>query len=267
MTSLYGSTAMPREVFGEGELLRVFYSTMQELAPAAWELNQAFLDMWDDDAFENSWVLPDNFHVNVKIMNQVRDTVHFMNQPFDVFYKVNSPVKRGRSLCANVTHSVDGMIVRELTRRCSYDPVRIANLKKWFAPNAKIDLSEKASPEDDNLVTTLWNRYKETGYLSARILDHLHAYHIIQVKPVVIRELLDSLPDKPFKVVSIHDCFRCLPHYGNDLRRQYNLQLQLIAKSNLLGNLISQIIGSSVNIGKLDPTLWKDIGESNYALS
>lgn len=100
MTSLYGSTAMPRQVFGEGELLRTFYDTMHRLAPGAWELNEAFLTMWDDNATENSWVLPDNFHANIKVMDQVRDTVHFLNQPFDVFYKVNKPVRQGRSLGA-----------------------------------------------------------------------------------------------------------------------------------------------------------------------
>ena len=63
------------------------------------------------------------------------------------------------------------------------------------------------------------------------------------------------------------DCFRCLPTYGNDLRYQYNLQLQLIAQSNLLGNLISQIIGKPVRIGKLDPDLHLEIIEANYSLS
>lgn len=140
-------------------------------------------------------------------------------------------------------------------------------LKTWFTEGVTFSLADRTSPKDDELVRILWDHYKVTGYLSARILDHFNPNNIIQVTPSVIRELLDSLPEKPFKVVSIHDCFRCLPHYGNDLRRQYNLQLQMIAKSNLLGNLITQIIGSPVNIGKLDPKLWMDIGETNYALS
>lgn len=265
MTSLYGSTAIPRKVFGEGQLLKTFYDTMHALAPAAWELNEAFLAMWDNDAYENSWTLPDGFHIEIKVMNQVRETVHFQNQPFDVFYKINYPVKEGRSLGANTIHSIDGMIVREMTRRCDYKPKVVAAIRGIID---KGNLSgTNFMTKDDKMVVALWQNFKKTGYLSARILDHINLDNIGHIRTKDLVTLLDSLPNKPFKVVSIHDCFRCLPHYGNDLRTQYNLQLQLIAKSNLLQDVISQIIGSPVQIGKLDPTLWKDIGSTNYALS
>src|SRR5690606_19590575 len=122
MTSLYGSTAVPKRVFGEGNLLDVFYFVMENIAPAAWVLNQAFLAIWDPGALSNDWVLPENFHVHIKVMDQVKERVHFLNQPFDVFYKVNRPMSDGRSLGANTIHSIDGMIVREITRRCDYDP-------------------------------------------------------------------------------------------------------------------------------------------------
>ncbi len=265
MTSLYGSTAVPRQVFGEGALLRTFYDTMHTLAPAAWELNEAFLAMWNNDAYENSWVLPDNFHVHIKVMNQVREVVHFENQPFDVFYKINYPVKEGRSLGANTIHSVDGMIVREMTRRCDYKPKVVAALRR-IIDEGNVS-GTRLTTKDDKMVVALWENFQKTGYLSARIIDHVNLNNIGHIRAKDLLDLLDSLPDRPFKVVSIHDCFRCLPHYGNDLRLQYNIQLQLIAKSNLLGDLISQIVGSPVKIGKLDPTLWKDIGSTNYALS
>jgi hypothetical protein len=265
MTSLYGSTAVPRQVFGEGALLKTFYDTMHTLAPAAWELNEAFLAMWDNDAYENSWVLPDNFHVNIKVMNQVRETVHFQNQPFDVFYKINAPVKEGRSLGANTIHSIDGMIVREMTRRCDYKPEVVAKLRR-IIDKGNVSATSLVT-KDDEMVVTLWQNFKKSGYLSARILDHVNLDNIGHIRTQDLTDLLDSLPNKPFKVISIHDCFRCLPHYGNDLRTQYNHQLKLIAKSNLLGDLISQIMGSNVHIGKLDPTLWKDIESTNYALS
>lgn len=61
--------------------------------------------------------------------------------------------------------------------------------------------------------------------------------------------------------------FRVLPQYGNDLRLQYNRQLMLIAKSNLLQFLLSQIMGKEVKITKQDPDLWKDILDTNYSLS
>lgn len=267
MTALYGSTAMPKQIFGENALLDVFYNTMKRVAPAAWELNEAFLSMWDPEALVNEWVLPDNFHVKVKVMDRVKEKVQFLNQPFDIFYNVNQPIEEGRSLGANTTHSVDGMIVRELGRRCDYNPVMIENLRQVIADGNGISPLSESLTEDDNLVLTLWNHYTESGYLSARILQHLNADNIGYVDAGVISDLIESLPKKPFKVVSIHDCFRCLPHYANDLRMQYNIQLQLIAQSNLLGYLISQIVGKKVNVGKLDPSLSEDILATNYALS
>lgn len=61
--------------------------------------------------------------------------------------------------------------------------------------------------------------------------------------------------------------FRCHPNYGNDLRIQYARQLMLIAKSTMLDDLVSQIIGRKVVIGKIDHELWQDILETDYALS
>lgn len=63
------------------------------------------------------------------------------------------------------------------------------------------------------------------------------------------------------------DCFRCLANYGNDLREQYNLQLHLIARSNMLSFILSQLVGGNVAIHKQDPTLANDILHSNYSLS
>jgi hypothetical protein len=263
MTALYGSKAVPKRVFGEGNLLEIFYETMKELAPAAWELNEAFLDMWDPEALCNSWVLPDNFHVHVKVMNQVTETVHFLNEPFDTYRKVNAPVEKGRSLGANTIHSIDGMIVREMTRRCNYDPQVINRV--WEALDGRgLTIGTE---EDDDMVATLWHHYRQSGYLSARILDHLHVDNIDLVDATVLRELLTSLPQTPFQIMSIHDCFRCLPNHANDLRTQYNLQLQMIAKSDLLQFLVSQLLGREVSVDKLDPELWRDVADAEYALS
>ena len=273
MTSLYGSKAVPKRVFGEGALLDTFYFTMREVAPAAWELNEAFLAMWNSEALSHDWVLPDNFHVHIKVMDFVRERVHFLNKPFDVFYYENRPIEEGRSLGANTIHSVDGMIVREMTRRCDYDPDQVRNVKRAIKrPHDSTDTQDWPEAEIDALamLTKLWGHYTASGYLSARIIDYVTPYtaaFLNEESKSAILEMLDTFPKRPFKVVSIHDCFRCHPNYGNDLRKQYNLQLAMIAKSNLLGFLISQLVGRPVNIGKLYPDLHKDIVRTNYALS
>lgn len=264
MTGLYGSVAVPKEVFGEGIQLKIFYQVMAEVAPAAWELNEAFLTMWNPDALSHDWVLPDNFHVHVKVMNQVEETVHFMNEPYKVFHAVNEPSPEGRSLGANTIHSLDGMIVREMVRRCDYDVDKVLGV---IGAMTSMTQGCNAVTTDDKMVMKLWDHYLESGYLSARIIDHINLGNVGHVALPTLWELISSLPEKPFKLMTVHDCFRCLPAYGNDLRIQYNNQLMLIAKSNLLQNLLSQIVGRPLSIGKLDPNLWKSIAATNYALS
>lgn len=275
MTSLYGSEKIPKLVFGEGVQLRCFFATMKTEAPLAWSLNEAFLSLWNPDATEYNWVLPDGFHVRTKVMDVQKEVVHFNNNKYEVSYKVNRAKEKGRSLGANTIHSLDGMMVREITRRCDYNPARIAKIEEIintretfvFAPLPTRRHDDHLGAEDDKMVENLWDLYMQSGYLSARILDHLDMYNIYKVDIPTIEELIATLPKKPFKVVSVHDCFRVLPTYGNDLRIQYNLQLMLLNKSDVLSYLLRQITGNknmSAPKGNLNPD---DILNSNYALS
>ena len=265
MTSLYGSQAVPKEVFGEGKMLICFLETMKTLAPAAWELNETFLKIWDGNALSNDWVLPDNFHVHVKVMTLATETVNFLHEPFDVSRRINAPIKEGRSLGANTIHSIDGMIVREMTRRCDYDPKVINRVIKLLEGETIGSLT--SNQEDNRMVLKLWEHYQASGYLSARILEHLNEDNLPFIEPGPIWSLLSSLPKKPFKIMTIHDCFRCLPQYGNDLREQYNNQLYLIARSDLLAFILSQLLKRQVSIGKLNQSVINDIRQANYALS
>jgi hypothetical protein len=264
MTSLYGSTAVPKRHFGEGALLEIFYQTMEAEAPGAWMLNQVLISLWQSDAYSHDWTLPDNFNVKVKVMDDVAEFVQFQNRPVMVSMKVNRPVKEGLSLGANTIHSIDGMVVREMTRRCDYDAKHIEDLSEQIM---KVEIfGQSRSRDKDKLVLTLWNHYQESGFLSARILDVLDAKNLGLVDYSVILKLIKSLPKKPFHVISIHDCFRVLPNYGNDLRRQYIQILSDIAGSNLLQFLISQIVKSPVTINKAGD-ISQAILSSDYALS
>lgn len=264
MTAFYSSTAVPKRVFGEGKLLELFYNTMQERAPGAWEINETMLKIWDNNALENSWVLPDNFNAIIKVMGEVKENVHFLNEPFEVKYTVNMPIEGGRSLGANMTHSIDGMIVREMVRRCSYDPKRVKAVKRACVAKTQ---GKRTDRNQDKMVMLLWAHFLESSFLSARILDYLDNENIGHVWTGTISQLILDLPEKPFELITIHDCFRCLPNYGNDLRRQYNNLLAEIADSDLLAYIVSQIVGRKVTVTKLDPHLGRDVRETNYALS
>ncbi|MNF39603.1 DNA-dependent RNA polymerase [compost metagenome] len=265
MTSLYNSEAIPKRVFGTGPLLTKFYETMEEECPAVWELNQYYKAIWDCTRDTYEWVLPDNFHVVCKVTDYINEQVLFLNEHYDVVTKVHGPTAEGRSLSANTTHSIDGMIVREIGRRCNYKPTKVIGVINALNDCEAHDMG--ADDADSEMVRTLWERYQKSGYLSARILDHIHLQNAGIVDYAVVMDLIQSLPDKPFEVFSIHDCFRCLPNYGNDLRQQYRLQLHLIAKSRMLSDLLSQLMGHQVDIEPLDANLADEILQSEYALS
>lgn len=268
MTAFYSSTAVPKRVFGEGELLEVFYKTVADNAPGAWEINQTMLAIWDKTALENSWILPDNFHVKIKVMSQTKEMVQFLNEPFEVTYYQNQPMEGGRSLGANMVHSIDGMVVREMQRRCNYNPAMIIDLLDKAEDHRVRGSGGRGRDRDaDALVAKLWEHYLVTGFLSARILTYLDEFNLGMIDWDPVGDLISSLPATPFEIISIHDCFRCLPNYGNDLRRQYNLLLAKIAESDLLSSIISQICHRPILAGKLDPNLAQDIYEANYALS
>jgi hypothetical protein len=207
LTSLYGSTAVPKEVFGEGELLETFYKTMEQCAPYAWNLNQMFLDMWDETVTMHSWVLPDNFHVRVKVMAKVEDTFHYCDQPYTVTRYENRAISNGRSLGANCIHSIDALIVREMTRRCSYDMETVALALESIGIHGRDEAVEYLGSPDTNTQTllNLWDNYIKSGYLSARILDHITDCNARYVDRQIIIDLIDTLPERPFELLCIHD--------------------------------------------------------------
>lgn len=41
----------------------------------------------------------------------------------------------------------------------------------------------------------------------------------------------------------------------------------LIAKSKMLGFILSQILGKEIKVDKANPNMWKHIMDSNYTLS
>src|SRR5690606_31790710 len=43
MTAFYGSERVPKDLFGEGALLEMFFKTLEEETPYIWDLNKAFL--------------------------------------------------------------------------------------------------------------------------------------------------------------------------------------------------------------------------------
>ena len=105
MTALYGSLAEPKKIFGTGKMLSIFESTMGTLSPAVWGMTKAFLKIWNPNALVNSWILPDNCHIHVKVMAHEQEVVKFLDGEYETIRKVNKVQETSRSLGPNVVHS------------------------------------------------------------------------------------------------------------------------------------------------------------------
>ena len=270
MTSFYGSKAVPKKYFGEGEQLARFYESVTTMMPGAWWLNEKLLSLWDPEALAHSWILPDNFHVVVKNMVHVTESVMFLNKPYDVTTLENQTSETGLSIVANANHSVDGMVVREMGRRCMFKPAVVAQLMELcLTAPTHVDVEFKPILDDDRQLDNLLGHYRISGFLSARVMEFTNAdnFYILSMEErEALWKLLDSLPKKPFNLLTVHDCFRVHPNYGNDLRRQYNQILAEISESDLASDISSQITGRDVVIPKLGH-IGSKILEANYALS
>lgn len=261
MTALYGSTSIPESTFGEN--IDLFYDTISDMAPGAWDLNLGLQELWDEVAGSTyEWIMPDNFHACIETKDKELIPFKFMDEDYTVPVKINARPDFHKGLGPNMIHSVDGMVVREMFRRCMFKQTHTANIMMWLC-----DTDNRSDGRSADKVETLWNHYLESGFLSVRILDYLHKDTLGIVDANTIAELILSLPAKPFQLVSVHDCFRCHPNYGNDLRRQYNTIMADINDSKMLQSMAKQIAHKSIKtrkVGKIDRDL---ILNANYMLA
>ena len=262
MTSFYGSVATPKGYFGED--INVFYETMEKMAPGAWDLNLGIQELWDEvEGTTYDWTMPDNFYACIETHDKDVIKFKFLDKEFQVVQKVNERPRFHKGLGPNLVHSVDGMIVREMYRRCQYDLNTMQRVLGLIAEGVTDGTTGKSAA----MVQSLWELYQESGFLSVRILDYLYEDTCGLVDMQIIQDLIVTMPHVPFQLVTVHDCFRCHPNYGNDLRRQYNTILADINDSNLLPFIASQVAKQPISARKVGKIPREVILNANYALS
>ena len=141
MTTFYGSKARPKQIFGDGtsELL-AFYEILNRDLPGAMQLMDIMQSCWNPMATEYRWTLPDDHEVVAKVMATVDkkievDELHHATFTHRAY--INIPQDFGLSLAANIIHSIDGWIVREMLRGCHNMGFQMAPIHDsfWCHPN------------------------------------------------------------------------------------------------------------------------------------
>lgn len=141
MTTFYGSTEQPKSVFGDGTPeLEAFYETLQTEFPGALEAMNDIQSCWQPDAYAHSWTLPDGHTAYVPVMSAATKTIEIDELEHLQFTQqiwVNEPSEFGISLCANVVHSIDGYVVREMRRRARNQMFEVLSIHDsfWASPN------------------------------------------------------------------------------------------------------------------------------------
>lgn len=277
MTSLYGSKAEPKKLFGEDTPeLHAFYEAMTTVAPGAWTLLHVLMDSWQVNALSHEWKLPDGFDARIKVMQQceVRIEVDELDHStFTYYYDENIGSEKGISLAANVVHSIDAYVLRSVHRRCNYDREVIENVDTLLSianTHRHLGGNTDAHPIQDPKVGYYVDLWEQSGMVDAAILPHLNAYNVLQLPQEMLRGLLkltsSMLAYQPFEVVAIHDEFKCGPNHMNHLRKVYTDVLAELAESKILDWILSTIRKEECIFQKGSTTLAQQIRQSNYAL-
>lgn len=236
MTWLYGSQHEPERLFGKkGEQLRdAFEHAMHKASPGSYELMGTLLKSWQKDS-RQAWKQVDGFEVvnTTFVSEEVKiETPELGSFTYNLRQEAVSEFEAANA--ANLVHSMDSYVVRELIRRCSTPRTQIESWIKSLELN--ISQQEIENPKDPES----WMAGR--GMVSLYHLSHMtisdfsHGYCQKQLN--ILQELVKF---KEFHVVTIHDSFGSLPSNCNYVRFCYKELLAEIAESDIIEYLLAQL--------------------------
>lgn len=125
MPGYYGSKQKPIDAFGEDTPeYKAFIEAQAKVCPGAAYLMPILRNSWNAYADEHCWNLPDGFEARVKVTEVLEKDIEvdeLDHLKFNYQYTEIQGTEEGVANIANPIQSIDGYIVRELTRRCYYD--------------------------------------------------------------------------------------------------------------------------------------------------
>ena len=276
MTSFYGSKKVPKDIFGEKTPeIDAFYQAAHTIAPGAWELLQDLLASWQPFALSHSWKLPDGFDARVKVMKKQEARIEvdeLDHATFTYEFYENIGEKKGLSNVANMTHSMDGWVLRSMHRRCNYDREVMENAASLI----ELELMERTMGAvqgvgtSDPRVAYYVAQYEHSTLADVVIVPHLEVENIAMLSTEHLQKLMGIIDGmlvyQPFELVTVHDEFRAHANNCNHVRWVYREIMAEIAESDVLSDLLTQITGTPGTFNKLSFNLPAQIRASNYSL-
>lgn len=271
MPFFYGSQAEPKKIFGEDtEELEAFFEAASVVCPGASKLLPIMLGLWDPEATQYNWDLPDGFQVKYMVKEKVESKVEVdtlePHMTFNYRRTINHPLEKAAKLPANVTQSIDGYIVRELTARCDFD------IRKLRAAEARLQYRIDSNPKPPTILTYHEKMWRKHDMISVEGAEHIDNWNVQNLSVEYCKALLKLLQEKvlsrpSFKVITVHDEFKCHPNYMDHIRQTYIDLFGELANSNILNAILTDIAKVPIHINKLDENLSELIKDAEYPLA
>ncbi len=157
----------------------------------------------------------------------------------------------------NVIHSIDGMIVREMNRRCNYDETKLTNILAIL----RSDTRQRIPLNQCNKTKMVLAAHLEE--INKHTIKHMDIEFISRAEQLV----LDILASPSFELVCVHDEFKAHANNMDTVRYWYTCLLAELADSHIMQDIIQQITKNpKLVLTRASENLGEKIRQSNYAL-
>ncbi len=241
MQFLYGGMKAVNRHFGDD--LDTFFVGATEVAEGAVEARNALVGAWQPFVKAHTFTMPDGLVVHKRVWSQETYEVPIGDTSFDFIITENQGKGKGVSLAADVTHAVDGYIVRECQARGNYDLQELLEAKERLA-------KYKDEPVDRSVCVSIADIYLDTP------INGAYLYEIVCY----------TLGHIPYQVTTIHDDFRVHPNHADRVGETYNRLMWELYHSNLLMDILKEITGKSYTNNTFDAEVAEAILTAPYSI-
>lgn len=268
MTSCYGSRKVPEKHFS-GNRLEAFHKACRQVAPGAFGMLNILRDTWNPNALAHEWTMPDGYHAYVPVMvsDTVQLTIEELNDAvMSTFVTLNQPKDFSVSNIANITHSIDSYVLRTVVRYCNYDKKQVLRVSNLI----EASLIERELKGTEPKECFYLKRAKRLNLVDISMINHIDETNVDNISSAVLRVLMKDLNKmleyEPFDVIPVHDSYGCSPLFMNILRGWYNEVLARLSNSNLLEDIVSQLLGEHSTIKVFEEDIADLIRECDYSI-
>ena len=249
--------------------MEAFYQAQELVAPGASFIRGVLLNMWNPEALEHGWTLPDGFQAKVKVLETTNTKIEIdelNHATFTYRHTVNEAQEKSVALAGNVIQSIDGYIVREMTRRCMHNKAKLSA--------AREKLLNQLDKEDQMIPSELeeWH-FIRTGIASLEGLENLEwdkvAWYTHNYCRTLLRLCEGALANDSFDLICIHDEFKCHPNHMQTVRKTYRDIMAELANSTIMSSVLTELAGEEIVLEKFKghKQLGDKIRQSEYAIS